>query len=273
MELVAVVAIIGVVAGIAVPTILRYRGRGGREIANAALVLRATLRAARAYAIQHRVLAGVFYVPDPDPALDRTRYFVAYGTEYYDDDADGRINEDIGDKYDNDGDNAFLSSDGVDNDGDGVVDEDDEGLDEDPKTLVWSRAYGDFGRERLLPEGARPRLSPLDPEDPKYRDWLRGQWWKKLYLNDPVRASVYWLRTDEMSPDFRGEAWRLGVRLEGRNIQLFPEPGLPGHVFDPTGALGIPGAIKAAVKLEGDADAGSSRTIEIVGATGRVRIR
>ena len=78
IELVAVLAIIALFGAVAVPTILHYRSRRSRDLDNGALVLRATLRAARAYAIRNRVRAGVVFDWDIfDPDLIR-RYHIEY---------------------------------------------------------------------------------------------------------------------------------------------------------------------------------------------------
>lgn len=61
IELLVVLAIIVLFAGVAVPTLMSYRSRRNRDIGDAALILRATLRTARTYAIQNRVRAGVFF--------------------------------------------------------------------------------------------------------------------------------------------------------------------------------------------------------------------
>ncbi|MCK5557333.1 MAG: prepilin-type N-terminal cleavage/methylation domain-containing protein [Candidatus Hydrogenedentes bacterium] len=74
VELVAVVAIVALLAGVVVPTIIKYRSRRSKDLDNAALILRATLRAARTYAIQHRVRAAVVF-------RGTRRYYVVYEGE------------------------------------------------------------------------------------------------------------------------------------------------------------------------------------------------
>ena len=222
VELLVVLAIIAMFAGIAVPTILGYRARRGQNLGDAALVLRATLRGARAYAIQYRVRAGVFYKPDEDPTRNKTRYFIAYEYENPD------------------------------------------------KIKVWNRPYGSFGKDYVMSRGTLLRAAPADI----------GSW--HVGLNDPISANVKWLTTEanseredrlQMSQDLLEEAWQLASSR--RDLTLFPEPGLPGHVFDPTGTLDIPGAVKAAIRLENAVSEQGARpiTVEILRATGQVRIR
>jgi prepilin-type N-terminal cleavage/methylation domain-containing protein len=207
VELLVVLAIIAMFAGIAVPTILGYRARRGQNLGDAALVLRATLRAARAYAIAKHVRTGVFYKPDMDLVRGRTRYFIAY----------------------------------------------------EKPDKQWEKPYGNFGKDSVMPAGSKLRMSPidLDPWD--------------VYLN--LGANVKWLKVNadpgqplelQMAPD-----------LEERTLWIADSRGLPGHVFDPTGTLDIPGAIKAAIRLENavSEQGAPAITVEILRATGQVRIR
>lgn len=87
VELIAVIAIITLFVLVAVPTIMGYRTRRGRDLGDAALILRSTLRTARTYAIQNRVLAGVFFYEDRDGKNRLIRR--DYQVKYYDEQISG----------------------------------------------------------------------------------------------------------------------------------------------------------------------------------------
>jgi prepilin-type N-terminal cleavage/methylation domain-containing protein len=175
VELVAVVAIVALLAGVVVPTIIRYRWRRSKDLDNAALILRATLRAARTYAIQHRVRAAVVF-------RGTRRYYVVYEGEN-----------------------------------------------------VWGEPLGAAGRDRTLPQN----------------------------LSFALDSTV------------------VSVNLvDAPRIQY-------AHIFDPTGTLDSPSALKATitvfdslngvrpdqVEIERLREEGRAVDIEILRATGRVRIR
>jgi len=163
VELVVVLAIIGLLAGVAVPTILNYRSRRARDVGDAALVLRATLRIARTYAIQNRVRAGVFF-SDVNPQYQFRRYHLEY---------------------------------------------------EDKVAGEWVRPLGDLAKDTVLPENA-------------------------------------------------------GLVLDETVIVV---DGVPAHYFDPTGTLDNASALKANIKVRDNNGLVDDATVEILRATGRVRIR
>jgi prepilin-type N-terminal cleavage/methylation domain-containing protein len=159
VELVAVLAIIALFGAVAVPTILHYRSRRSRDLDNGALVLMATLRAARQYAIQNRVEAGVVFGPD------MRRYHVEY--------------EENG---------------------------------------VWAEPLGIAGKETILERN-------------------------------------------------------LSLELDTTTASPVGADGLPGYVFDPTGMLVNPSALKAVIKIQDDSREVPGIRIEILRPTGRVRIK
>jgi prepilin-type N-terminal cleavage/methylation domain-containing protein len=157
VELLAVIAIIALFGVVAIPTIWKYRQRRRTDIDHSALVLRATLRAARLYAIRHRVHAGVVF------DLDMRRYHVEY-----------------------------------------------------EQNGVWAEPLGIAGKDTVLP----PNLSiELDTSV------------------EPVREN---------------EA---------------------GHIFDPTGTLDNPSALKAVIRIKDNHGEVEGIRIEILRPTGRVRIK
>lgn len=153
-----VLAIIGLFAGVVVPTIMSYRSRRNRDLGDAALILRATLRTARTYAIQNRVRAGVFFdVPNRQ-----------YHLEY-----------------------------------------------EDKETELWDRPLGNLSRDTILP--------------------------------DNVTLSL--------------------------DTTVVTDHGLPAHIFDPSGTLDSLSALKAIITIRDTSEEVDDATIEILRATGRVRIQ
>lgn len=178
VELVAVLAIIALFGAVAIPTIMSYRSRRSRDLDNAALMLRATLRAARAYAIRSRVPAGVVFDPvliDPDTGRYRgSRYHVRY--------------------------------------------ERDDGS--------WEVPMGIAGKDTLLPQNLSYELVTTPP---------------------PVDV------VDDALP---------GV--------VMPKP---AHVFDPTGTLDNPSALKAVIEIQDNSREVPNIQIEILRPTGRVRIK
>ena len=162
IELLVVLAIIVLFAGVAVPTILTYRSRRNRDIGDAAIILRATLRTARTYAIQNRVRAGVFF-----DVINR-RYHLEY--RYWD-----KVAEE----------------------------------------WVWDRPFGNFARDTVLPDNMT------------------------LFL-DTTAVTDY---------------------------------GLPAHIFDPSGTLDSLSALKAIITIRDTSEEVEDATIEILRATGRVRVQ
>jgi prepilin-type N-terminal cleavage/methylation domain-containing protein len=156
IELLVVLAIISLFAAVAVPTLMSYRSRRNRDIGDAALVLRSTLRIARTYAIQYRVRAAVF--------LSSDRYHVEY---------------------------------------------------EDKKTGEWDRPLGNFAKDVVLPDNAR----------------------------------LSWDTT------------------------VVPIHGVPAHIFDQTGTLDSLSALKAIITISDTTNEADDAKIEILRATGRVRIQ
>jgi len=169
VELIAVLAIVALFGALAVPTLISYRQRRSRDLDNAALVLRATLRAARLYAIQNRVRAGVVFGRDIfDRSLWR-RYHVEYQLD------DG----------------------------------------------TWAPPFGMAGKDTVLPQ------------------------------NLSLELDTTWERV----PD-----------EEGR-------PPRRAYVFDETGTLDNPSALKAVIRLTDNDREVSPLRIEILRPTGRVRIK
>lgn len=158
-----VLAIIALFAAVAVPTIMNYRSRRNRDIGDAALILRSTLRTARTYAIQYRVRAAVL--------------LYHYDTPYYND------------RY-------HLEY-------------------EDRETGQWARPIGNFAKDTVLPDNVRLNLDTT------------------------------WLWVNEA----------------------------PAHIFDQTGTLDSPSALKAIITLSDTTDEVDDATIEILRATGRVKIQ
>jgi len=156
IELLVVLAIIALFAGVAVPTLMNFRSRRNRDIGDAALVLRSTLRTARTYAIQYRVRAAVLLYTDQ------------YHLEY-----------------------------------------------EDRKSKHWDRPLANYAKDRLLP--------------------------------DNVRLS-----------------W---------DTTVVPVRGVPAHIFDQTGTLDSLSALKAMITITDTANEVDDAKIEILRATGRVRIQ
>jgi len=163
LELLVVLAIIALFAALAVPTILNYRSRRNRDIGDAALILRSTLRTARTYAIQYRVRAAVLLYTD--------RYHLEY---------------------------------------------------EDRETGGWGRPLGNYAKDTILPDNAR-------------------------------------LSWDTTVTLLREEAAPIGP--------------VPAHIFDQTGTLDSPSALKAIITISDTTDEVEDATIEILRATGRVRIQ
>lgn len=170
VELIVVLAIISLLAGVAVPTIMGFRSRRGRSLDDAALILRATLRAARTHAIQNRVRAGVFF--DDSGRWYQVRY---YEEEYT----------------------------------------------EEEYPPPWTPLLGTFGKERVLPENV-------------------------IFSLDSTVVSV--------TVDYEGTVLRA-------------------HIFDPTGTLDNPSALKATITIGDNHQEVPPVQIEILRATGRVRIR
>jgi|GEM_PF-3495647 len=178
VELMVVIAIISLFAAIAVPVIRGYRATRGRDLGNAALILRSTLRTARTYAIQYRVRTGVVFEPPTGPP---DRYLI-------------------------------------------ISENENPPPDEDP----WMPPPGIVGKPHKVPDNVTIQLEQTQ------HGWLKGL---TGYIFDKEAGTVN------------------------------------GYIFDPTGTLDTPSALKVTITLLDDDGEVSPRYIEILRATGQVRIR